>query len=118
MVGKLRVAPPQLYELSRLLNFQSLDELRHYTKTRNRWGTERMFPVGIRCLDGAIRVLPGDSLYPEQPDLIGTAPPIDSCSKLTVDQCMMQYPHHHRIVLKSDSNRPVIKIWHKPPLTV
>lgn len=49
-------------------------------------------------------------MYPEQPDLIGTAPPIDSCSKLTVDQCMMQYPHHHRIVLKSDSNRPVIKV--------
>lgn len=53
------VAPPQMYELLRILNFTSIDEVRDYTKLRDAYGTERLFPVIIKCRDGQVNVLPG-----------------------------------------------------------
>lgn len=64
--GKVVVAPPQMYELGRLLNFSNMEELKEYVRMRHTLGTERLFPVHIKCSDGALRVLPGGYLLKVQ----------------------------------------------------
>ena len=57
--GTVVKAPPQLYELRRLLNFNTISTLREYADIRDKCGTERIFPVHIKCSDGYLRVFPG-----------------------------------------------------------
>lgn len=70
---KLWLAPPQVYELSRLLNFANQDDLRQFCSIRHRKGLKSWLPVRQECSDGLISLLPGDWLYPEQPDYVGAA---------------------------------------------
>ena len=53
------LAPPQIYELSRLCGMRDYDELLKYTKEREHAGCERWFPVLVTCKDGIINTLPG-----------------------------------------------------------
>ena len=68
------LAPPQVYELSRLFHQRSFDVLRSYLPEREKYGTERWLPVIGTYVDGAISLLPGDDLYPLNPDFIGKKP--------------------------------------------
>ncbi|XP_067949845.1 acyl-coenzyme A diphosphatase NUDT19-like [Watersipora subatra] len=106
LAGSVLVAPVQMYELSRLLSFKTIDAIREYAQSRDRLGTERIFTVKINCSDGAIWVLPGDSLYPEDPDYMGTDDEI--FIPKTVEECMQLYPKHHRMV--SPLSSPLINI--------
>lgn len=65
------LAPPQAYELSRLIHFHSFHELHDFAKTRGTKGCERWIPIINTAVDGAVSLLPGDELYPEDPDLYG-----------------------------------------------
>ncbi|XP_002735907.1 acyl-coenzyme A diphosphatase NUDT19-like [Saccoglossus kowalevskii] len=64
----IRLIPPQMYEMLRLVNFRKFTGLHQFTKQRERKGIERYFPVMIIASDGVIEVYPGDSLYPMVPD--------------------------------------------------
>ena len=57
--GEATIAPPQMYELQRLLSFDSIEEVKQYSGSCDKHGTERIFPVQIKCKDGLLRVLPG-----------------------------------------------------------
>ncbi|XP_042237749.1 nucleoside diphosphate-linked moiety X motif 19-like [Homarus americanus] len=67
----LMLPPPQVYEVSRLLNFQRYEELKRFACKRGKLGLEQYFPVWIKATDGIIAVLPGDDMYPEDPDYLG-----------------------------------------------
>lgn len=71
------LAPPQVYELSRLLPIQSYHELKDFAKRREPKGCERWLPIIATAFDGAISLMPGDDLYPEEPDYTGIAKPIE-----------------------------------------
>ncbi|XP_066267884.1 acyl-coenzyme A diphosphatase NUDT19-like [Branchiostoma lanceolatum] len=58
------IPPPQVYELSRLCQVQSLADLHHFSRERGAKGCERWLPVLFPCEDGHVSVLPGDDLYP------------------------------------------------------
>lgn len=68
------LAPPQVYELSRLSNFSEFDTLRQFSADRQRLGIERWLPVISTYQDGAVALLPGDEFYPEHPDIMGRKP--------------------------------------------
>lgn len=68
------LAPPQVYELSRLCNFTEFDSLRQFALERQSDGSERWLPVISTYQDGAIALLPGDEFYPEKPDYQGRKP--------------------------------------------
>lgn len=57
--GKLRMAPPQIYEFSRLLRFGSAGELVKFADGRQQYGCIRLLPVHIRCSDGIVGVMQG-----------------------------------------------------------
>jgi nucleoside diphosphate-linked moiety X motif protein 19 len=56
------LAPPQVYEMSRLCHFQRLKELKQFAAERELKGSERWMPVRIKCQDGIIALLPGELL--------------------------------------------------------
>ena len=72
--NRVELAPPQLYEASRLVNFRDVDDLLCFLKKRAGQPTERWMPVRIQCADAILYTFPGDALYPCQPDLHGEHP--------------------------------------------
>nr|XP_005997967.1 PREDICTED: nucleoside diphosphate-linked moiety X motif 19, mitochondrial [Latimeria chalumnae] len=69
--GEMWVASPQFYELSRLCRFTSHEELRRFGQDRAPEGSERWLSVRMKVADGLVDLLPGDELYPEEPDYTG-----------------------------------------------
>lgn len=68
------LAPPQVYELSRIYHLSNFREVEQFVSKRTNQGNQRWLPVLSTYKDGAISALPGDSMYPEDPDLIGKKP--------------------------------------------
>ena len=71
---RLFLAPPQVYELSRIHHLNSFNSVHEFACKRALMGTHRWLPVLATYKDGAISFLPGDSMYPESPDIIGKKP--------------------------------------------
>ncbi|XP_075150245.1 acyl-coenzyme A diphosphatase NUDT19-like [Haematobia irritans] len=55
--------PPQFYELSRLLNFNELEEVKKFAQQRATEGIEVTLPIENKCNDCRVNLLPGDDLY-------------------------------------------------------
>ncbi|XP_028665900.2 nucleoside diphosphate-linked moiety X motif 19 [Erpetoichthys calabaricus] len=62
------IAPPQFYELSRLCNFLQLEDLHQFAVGRGLQGCERWMPLQLSLDNSLVSVLPGDAVYPENPD--------------------------------------------------
>uniref|UniRef100_K7G2E0 Nudix hydrolase 19 n=1 Tax=Pelodiscus sinensis TaxID=13735 RepID=K7G2E0_PELSI len=93
-------APPQFYELSRLCNFSSLCDLHRFGSDRALEGCERWMPVTLTASDGYIDLLPGDELYPEDPDYTGEKKLFLSTDK-KVEELMKEDTRLHRIVIQN-----------------
>ncbi|GBM48258.1 Nucleoside diphosphate-linked moiety X motif 19 [Araneus ventricosus] len=94
----LFLAPPQVYELSRLIHFSSFQTLRTFARDRANKGVERWLPVIITCQDGVISLLPGDEMYPRKPDYLGKSPGPDY--PVTVDEMRKRHTGIHRIEVR------------------
>jgi len=68
---ELWLAPPQVYELSKLLRLTNLDNLDRVSTDRQHHGLSTWLPVRMECQDGLLSLLPGDFMYPSDPDYIG-----------------------------------------------
>ncbi|KAM6123940.1 LOW QUALITY PROTEIN: acyl-coenzyme A diphosphatase NUDT19 [Phoenicopterus ruber ruber] len=115
-------APPQFYELCRLCNFSSLHELHKFSSDRALEGCERWMPVMLTASDGYIQLLPGDELYPEDPDYTGEKKIIMSTDK-KVEDLMKEGSVFHRIVIKNINSLAVYvniqaKYKHMNPLMI
>ncbi|XP_069113283.1 acyl-coenzyme A diphosphatase NUDT19-like [Argopecten irradians] len=90
------LAPPQVYELCRMLNFTDVDKLNHFAwkraKTCSR--VERYFPVPCFCSDDIFITYPGDELYPEDPDVEGKNP--FTKYDCTTEELKQKYPRMNR----------------------
>lgn len=72
--SRIFLAPPQVYELSRIHKLENFDQVKKFAEERQVEGTERWLPVISTYKDGALSLLPGDDMYPETPDIIGRKP--------------------------------------------
>lgn len=113
------LAPPQVYELSRLIHFSSFQSLRNFAVDRSGKGVERWLPVIITCKDGAISLLPGDEMYPRKPDYLGKSPGPDYA--VTVDDMRKRHTGLHRMEVRGPICQAVCTIsptcGHLQPLT-
>ncbi|XP_050569228.1 acyl-coenzyme A diphosphatase NUDT19 isoform X3 [Cygnus atratus] len=82
---EILLAPPQFYELCRLCNFSSLHELHKFSSDRALEGCECWMPIMLTASDGLIQLLPGDELYPEDPDYTGETKIVMSTDKKVED---------------------------------
>lgn len=98
--------PPQFYEFCRLCNFSSLGELQKFSSARALEGCERWMPVMLSAPDGFIQLLPGDELYPEDPDYTGEKK-ISMSTDKKVEDLMKEGGIFHRIVIKNINNLAV-----------
>ena len=64
---QLWLAPPQVYEQGKLLNFPRQSSVSEYCEKREGAGLSTWLPVRAECSDGVVSLLPGDLLYPAQP---------------------------------------------------
>nr|XP_056718539.1 acyl-coenzyme A diphosphatase NUDT19 [Euleptes europaea] len=97
------IAPPQFYELCRLCNFPSLHDLHRFGFERAVEGCERWMPVLLTASDGHMQLLPGDELYPEDPDFTGERKPMLTTNKKTED-VLKEATRLHRIVVQDLNN--------------
>nr|XP_050046467.2 acyl-coenzyme A diphosphatase NUDT19-like isoform X1 [Dermacentor andersoni] len=65
--GAVFLAPPQVYETSRLLNMTSFAELSQFACHRATEGCEQWMPVIASASDGAVSLLPGQSQHALEP---------------------------------------------------
>lgn len=65
---RLWLPPPQFAELRRLSTVGSIDKLVEIAKSRNGSDMQIGMPVQFKSKDGFIHVLPGDDLYPKNPN--------------------------------------------------
>ena len=63
----LWLAPPQVYELGKLLTFPRQTSVGEYCQGREAAGLSTWLPVRAECSDGVVSLLPGDLLYPASP---------------------------------------------------
>ena len=68
---QLWLAPPQVYELSKMLNMTSAADLESAARLRQRHGLSTWLPVRVECEDGLLSLLPGDHMYPDNLDYTG-----------------------------------------------
>lgn len=108
----LTIDIPQGYELKRLLNFPSLEELNRFSAERESKGLLRCFPVIQLCQDGFIALYPGDCRYPENPDFEGTAGVLQPLS-LSVAQLTEESNSMHRLVFEN-ANMKLLFICNRP----
>ncbi|XP_072202636.1 acyl-coenzyme A diphosphatase NUDT19 [Excalfactoria chinensis] len=116
------LAPPQFYELCRLCKFSSLNALHKFSSDRALEGCERWLPVMLTAADGFVQLLPGDELYPEDPDYTGEKKLTMSTDK-TVEDLMKEGSIFHRIVIKNTNSLAVYvniqaKYKHVNPLMI
>ena len=105
---KIELAPPQVYELTRMAKFGEMSALKKAVLSGQSNGVESMMPVIYACRDGVLSALPGDDLYPGEPDYEGKAtggvmPVLDK----TIDELMKQCSNPHRAYRYKDTIK-----WH------
>ncbi|RUS70613.1 hypothetical protein EGW08_021626 [Elysia chlorotica] len=89
---------PQIYELSRLLNFASADDLLALVSSSGRARVERWFPVLGVCTDHILTIMPGDELYPNEPDFVAQEP---INFHVTLEELNRAHPSQHRNYVNS-----------------
>ncbi|XP_076285386.1 acyl-coenzyme A diphosphatase NUDT19 [Lasioglossum baleicum] len=66
----ITLPPPQQYEIARISKFESIDNLLDFAIDRTKRGVLQIMPVKVKMLDGNVYVMPGDSMYPVQANII------------------------------------------------
>ena len=119
MQERLFLAPPQVYELSRIHHLTSFGAVQEFSTGRNLLGSHRWLPVLATYKDGAISFLPGDSMYPEAPDIIGRKPVPDFPQ--TVTEIRAKSPSLNRIELRGPTCTSIcnvkLPLGHLSPIT-
>ncbi|KAG8562739.1 hypothetical protein GDO81_015793 [Engystomops pustulosus] len=94
---KAWIPPPQFYDLSRLCNFTHLEELQRFALHRALEGIDRWMPVIVHAKDGMVHTLPGDELYPDDPDASGQDQKIYSTDR-RIHELVQDGKHLHRLL--------------------
>ncbi|XP_078274742.1 acyl-coenzyme A diphosphatase NUDT19 isoform X1 [Rhinoraja longicauda] len=92
---KLLAPPPQWYEIGRLCRFIHLPDLQQFSQDRSVEGCVRWFPVRLLASDGFATLLPGDDLYPEDPDFTGETE-LNIATSKSLEQTRLEVSRLHR----------------------
>lgn len=101
------MAPPQIYEQSRLLRLSNFEAAKRFSASREDFSLTRWLPVAVHASDGVLSVLPGDSLYPDDPafDFNNDEPP---AFHGTIDQLREKTVNHNRFEIRGPTDVSLI----------
>ena len=109
--GTKILAPPQVYEMARLANFQSQSELENFSMARSsNYGVPMYFPIPVICQDGTVFLYPGDEAYPKKPDIHGNkeVSPVVDMKEITMKDFGEQFKMRNRLETVSPSQFSVV----------
>lgn len=109
---ELWLPPPQIYEISRLVQLSKYEELNRFARWRGKMGFDRYMPLHINACNGLLAVMPGDDLYPNDPDYIGK----EAITKLdsTLEELRKAATHLNRMEIRNrDDVRCIVNILPK-----
>lgn len=78
--------PPQLVEITRLSRIKSIDKLVKIAKERRNQDMDIILPIQFTTNNGVLLVLPGDELYPENPNFHETGHDVDKFSDKSIEE--------------------------------
>ena len=100
--GKVMLAPPQVYELTRMSHVRDFEQLRDVTERRQSEGVKTFFPILMKTSDGIqFSPLPGDELYPEEPNYEKSDGII--VMDVSYSELNVRYPRANRMAWTSDT---------------
>jgi len=101
------MAPPQIYEQSRLLRLSHFEAAQKFSALREEFSLSRWLPVPLHASDGVLSVLPGDSLYPADPafDFNHDEPP---AFQGTIDMLREKTEFHNRFEIRGPTDVSLI----------
>ncbi|XP_034947866.1 nucleoside diphosphate-linked moiety X motif 19-like [Chelonus insularis] len=102
--AKFKLAPPQVYEISRISKFNFFNDLLHYAIDFNKTGVDFKLPVIVKLSDGAVYLLPGDADYPANVNL--TSFQQFDYANITIDQFRDATGAKHRMEFSKDLSKP------------
>lgn len=104
--------PPQIYELSRLINEPDIDKLLPFARKRGMNSpTTLFFPIQYQMSDGLLNCYPGDDLYPKELQLSSystTEHDVNQYKDKTCEESRVNASNLHRAEQKSLSD---VQIW-------
>ncbi|KAM8946707.1 acyl-coenzyme A diphosphatase NUDT19 [Pelodytes ibericus] len=109
---RIWIPPPQVYEFCRMCNVPHIHELHRFIIQRALEGCELWMPLLVRAEDGVVHTLPGDELYPEDPDLTGEKIMFPATNK-TIDDLMQNGGRHNRFIHHNGSPSLYVNIQQK-----
>ncbi len=117
----LVLAPPQVYELTRLRAANEMSDLKMFGEKLKSVGVSTWLPVFFPCTDGIISALPGDELYPSEPDFTGerNEAPSSMLQDMSIEEANVRYPRSNRNLLfrtPSVTNKTAMGICGDNPL--
>lgn len=92
----MMMAPPQHYEISRIVKYECLENLLDFAIERSKLGVELYLPIRVLLRDGKMHVLPGDCMYPKNPSL--TEKQIIDKTNMTIAEFEEISPVKNRII--------------------
>ncbi|XP_071966283.1 acyl-coenzyme A diphosphatase NUDT19-like [Antedon mediterranea] len=96
--------PPQIYELSRIENFKSLQDLFDFSSQRAFLGCETTFPVLYLSEDGkVVSAYPGDDIYPKVPEFKTINAGEMAVLNKTAEQSLKESKNVNRMVFKDST---------------
>ncbi|XP_076471974.1 acyl-coenzyme A diphosphatase NUDT19-like isoform X2 [Babylonia areolata] len=98
--GGVALAPPQIYELGRLMNFSTVPDLLKFACQRGQHRVERWLPVKVASSDSLMSVFPGDSLYPKDIDPEG--PDVTFTHTERLAELDNSHPNKHRALVNPE----------------
>lgn len=93
--------PPQQYELGKLNQVQDFEEIAKFSHWRSQFGTTLFFPVQYPTQDSLIHVLPGDDLYPKEPNYTEKSADFEEYKDKNSNELMANCKNLHRTVHQS-----------------
>lgn len=98
---KIWMAPPQIYEISRLQAFKKVKELEDFSVKRATLGLERWYPNHVIALDGIVSFLPGDEMYSTDLDATEEDPTLQ-----TIDKTMLSIRKESKMLNRIEMHGP------------
>nr|CAD7440510.1 unnamed protein product [Timema bartmani] len=72
--GRISVPIPQIYELTKIKNFRTINSLMEFASNKNNESCAVWMSIHKKCDEGIVAILPGDDTYPENPDFTAVVP--------------------------------------------
>lgn len=113
--NELWLPPPQYFELKRLNGVKKIDDIVKFAQKRNDKGSILFMPHQLKVKDGFLHVLPGDDLYPANPNFNNVDHNVEEYADKSFTEMRTEFSNYHRFEQKEAMNESELICNVEPP---